>query len=107
MLSRPICAAIPWAWSRAWVVSSIVARRWRLTVSGTPSAMIRTSRTYVNARTSLVRTFVVASYVSASERNRKPTPRIVVMYSGCDGSSSIFLRSQEMCTSSVLVGPNQ
>ncbi|HEY2966294.1 MAG TPA: hypothetical protein VGJ99_08425 [Actinomycetota bacterium] len=42
-------------------MSSVVARRWRLTVSGTPSAMIRTTRTYVNARTSLVRTFVVAS----------------------------------------------
>ena len=61
MLSAPICAATPCAWSSAWVVSSDVARRWRLTVSGTPSAMIRTMRTYANARTSLVRTFVVAS----------------------------------------------
>jgi|SoimicmetaTmtLPC_FD_contig_51_2445433_length_433_multi_1_in_0_out_0_1 hypothetical protein len=61
MLSTPICAAIPCAWSSAWFVSSDVARRWRLTVSGTPSAMIRTMRTYANARTSLVRTFVVAS----------------------------------------------
>ena len=36
MLSTPICAAIPCAWSSAWFVSSDVARRWRLTVSGTP-----------------------------------------------------------------------
>jgi hypothetical protein len=61
MFSTPICAAIPCAWINARVSSSDVARRWRLTVSGTPSAMIRTTRMYVNARTSLVRTFVVAS----------------------------------------------
>ena len=50
---------------------------------------------YVKARTSRVRTFVAASYASSGARNRNPTPRIVVMYLGLDGSSSIFFRSQE------------
>ena len=43
----------------------------------------------------------------AAPRTGSPTPRTVAMYRGSDGSSSIFLRSHEMWTSSVFVGPNQ
>ncbi len=48
-----------------------------------------------------------ASDLHEGAANRKPTPRTVVMNSGSDGRSSSFLRSHEMWTSSVLVGPNQ
>jgi len=79
MFSAPIAAAMPCAWISALFSSSAVARRWSVIVSGMPSATSRTMRMYANARTSLVRTFVAASYASSGARNRNPTPRIVVM----------------------------
>src|SRR6266508_891812 len=51
--------------------------------------------------------FVSSLDTSPAEAKRNPTPRTVVMYRGLAGSSSSFLRSKEMWTSRVLVGPNQ
>lgn len=79
MFSAPTAVAMPWAWISARFSSSAVARRWSVMVSGRPSATSRTIRMYANARTRRVRTFVAASYASSGARNRKPTPRMVVM----------------------------
>jgi hypothetical protein len=79
MFSAPMDVAMPWAWRRALLVTSVAARRWSVIVRGRPRAMISTMRMYPKTTTSRVRTFVAASYASSGARNRNPTPRIVVM----------------------------